>query len=118
MTLPALLKEQVSFNEPSARRRITFVPGVVPDIPAPTPVEVRTGTGGVGGALAGVNDGQPPAPSPQPQVAELVDVAGLIPYRPSGDGVRDVVAVPDHDVFGVKAGFATAVGAGKSKYTF
>ena len=39
---------------PAAR----LVPGVVPDLPAPTPVKVRPGAGGVAGALAGVNDGR------------------------------------------------------------
>jgi hypothetical protein len=37
----------------------------------------------------------------------------VLPYPapPSGDGVRDVVAVLDHDVLRVKAGVAAAVGA-------
>jgi hypothetical protein len=82
-----------------------LVPGVVPHIPAPTPIQVRTGAGGVAAALAGVNDGL--LASSQLQAAELVDVSGLIPHGPSGDGVSDVVAVPDHHVLGVKAGVAT-----------
>jgi hypothetical protein len=56
-----------------------------------------------------VNDGL--LASSQSQVAELVDVSGLIPHGPSRDGVSDVVAVLDHDLLGVEAGVATAVGA-------
>jgi hypothetical protein len=86
-----------------------LVAGVVPDIPAATLIQAGTDRGGVAGAFAGVNDGL--LASSQPKAAELVDVAGLIPHGPSGDGVRDVVAVPDHDVLGVEAGVAPAVGA-------
>jgi hypothetical protein len=38
-------------------------------------------------------------------------MSGRIPHGPSGDRVRDVVAVPDHHVFGVKARVAAGVGA-------
>jgi hypothetical protein len=62
-----------------------------------------------------VNDGL--LAGSEPQVAELVDVAGLIPHGPPGDGVRNVVAVPDHDVLGIKAGVATAVRAWGVEYT-
>ena len=42
----------------------------------------------------------------RPESAERTDVSGRIPDGLSGDGVRDVVAVPDHHVLSVNAGLA------------
>jgi hypothetical protein len=63
----------------------------------------------VGAAIAGVNDGL--LASSQPEVAELVDVSGLIANCPSGNGVRNVVAVLDHHILGIQARVAAPVGA-------
>jgi hypothetical protein len=54
---------------------------------------VRTGSGGLAGAIAGVNDGL--LASSQPDGAEGVDVSGRIPHDPAGDDVGGVVAVSD-----------------------
>jgi hypothetical protein len=63
----------------------------------------------VAAAIAGVNDGL--LASSQREAAEFVDMSGLIRHSPSGDGVRDVVAVFDHHILGVKAGVATPIRA-------
>jgi hypothetical protein len=65
-----------------------------------TPIQVRTGRGGVAGALAGVNDGLL-ASSEREAVGECVAVASLISHGLPGDGVRDVVPVPDHHILGI-----------------
>ena len=85
-----------------------LVVSVVPHIPFPTPIEVRTGRGGVAGAIAGVNDGLLASTQPE-AVRECVTVAGRIPHSPAGDRVGDVVAVPDHHILGVKARIAAGV---------
>jgi hypothetical protein len=87
-----------------------LVASVVPHIPFPTPIQVRTGRGGVAGAIAGVNDGLLASSQPE-AVRKCVAVTGPISYGPPGDRVRDVVAVPDHHVLGVKARVTATVGA-------
>ena len=83
-----------------------LVARVVPHVPAPTPIQMCTGGGGVAGAIAGVNDCL--LASSQSERAELIDMPRGIPHGPPGDGVRNIVAVPDHHVLGVKAGVVAA----------
>ena len=92
-----------------------LVAGVVPHLPAPTPIQVRTFCGLVACAFAGVDDGL--LASSPPEVTELVDVSGLVPNDPAGNGVCGVVPVPDHHILGVKAGVAASVTSWESKYT-
>jgi len=55
-----------------------------------------------------VNDGLLAGAQPE-AVPECVAVACPVSYGPTRDGVRGVVTVSDHNVFGVKAGVAAGV---------
>jgi hypothetical protein len=103
------------FQRPVGASQDHLVASVVPHIPFPTPIEVRAGRGGVAAAITGVNDGL--LASSQREAAELVDMSGLIPHGPSGDGVRDVVAVLITTYSALRLELLARSEPGESKYT-